>query len=133
MPRVLIDDYSSFFDHTTNVQFSPVLDRRQGAYVGIAEVSAKVAKEYAKRPKFRVITDAEFLAMTSVPAQPEPDEPEADDPLEASAGAPPPPPPGETAPETPAEPAAPADEPPAPPASGDRVLSDGDGATAGEK
>lgn len=65
--RVVIDSYSTFFDVGTGLQFSPVLDRRSGCYVAIADVSKAEAKAFVDRPAFRVVDDAEFLAMTARP------------------------------------------------------------------
>lgn len=66
MPRVAIDNYSNYYDVREKVQFDPVLDRRTGCRVGIAEVSADVAARYEQRRGFRLMSDIEFVAMTRV-------------------------------------------------------------------
>ena len=81
MPRILLRSYSNYFDPQTKTQFSPVLDRRTGCYVAVADVTAAIAEEFKSRPSFETLTDADFLAMTVAPAQPDPDEPETGDPL----------------------------------------------------
>jgi hypothetical protein len=95
MPRVRIDQYSNFHDPTTGAQFEPVLDRRSGCYVGVCEMSKSQARAYQGRASFTVLSDDEWLAMTEIPREPEPTEPETGDPLAdqaADSSAPKPPP-----------------------------------------
>jgi len=79
-------NFSSFYDVKNRVQFSPVLDKRSGCFVAVAEVSDETCEGYAQNPNFEVIDDAEFLAMISLPSTPEPTEPGTGDPLSDAAG-----------------------------------------------
>jgi len=81
-----MENFSTFYDTVNRVQFSPVLDKRTGCFVAIAEVSDEVAESWAGNPRFEVIDDAEFLAMISTPARAEPTEPGTGDPLSDAAG-----------------------------------------------
>ena len=102
--KVQIENYDRFFDLATKVQFVPVLDLRTGCFTGIADVSEKQAKAFKGRFGFRILTDEEYLEMTSVPEVVEPDAPNTGDPLSDMAkeqgqgeGMPsPPPPPNES-------------------------------------
>jgi hypothetical protein len=81
MPRVMIEQYSNFFDQPTRLQFEPVLDRRSGCYVGVCEMSAEQAEAFADRRSFAVLTEDEWRAMTEIPRAAEPTQPETGDPL----------------------------------------------------
>lgn len=109
MPKVLAQNYSNFYDIRTNVQFQPVKDRRSECFVGVAVVDKATIEFYQEREGFRVLSDEEYLEMTSEPQEPELTEPETGDPLKdaankgepapagsplGSAPPPPPPPPG---------------------------------------
>lgn len=95
MPHVIIRSYSTYYDVSSDVQFSPVLDRKTGCYIGHAQVDKKTATEYAKKGNFEVLSDADFTALSTIP---EPEEPEAlkgDSPAaQAAGGAQPPAAPG---------------------------------------
>lgn len=76
MPKVLIENYSTYYDPRTRVHFQPALDRRTGSRVGVADVTEEQAAAYAARPDaFRVLSDEEWVEMTTVPAVPERTEP----------------------------------------------------------
>jgi hypothetical protein len=67
MPKIQIAQYSQFVDVRTGVAFTPVSDRRTGQYIGIADVDEAEALAFASRPNFHVLTNTEYLAMTSPP------------------------------------------------------------------
>ncbi len=94
MAKLLIDNHSTFYDIQTEVQFSPVLDRTTGCFVGVADVDPVTAAKYAGREHFRLLDDAEFLAMTELKREPVAEEPQTGDPLTDAAGEEPPPTPG---------------------------------------
>jgi predicted component of type VI protein secretion system len=81
MPRVMIEQYSNFFDQPTRLQFEPVLDRRSGCYVGVCEMSAEQAEAFRGRSSFTLLSEDEWRAMTEIARQPAPTEPETGDPL----------------------------------------------------
>jgi len=81
MFRVLIQNYSRFFDPATKIEFAPVLDRPSGCYVGVATVDEDTAVHYDGRPGFQVLTDAEWEAVNALPVPAEREEPETGDPL----------------------------------------------------
>lgn len=86
MPRVRMTNFSTFYDVQNRVQFSPVLDKRSGCFVAVAEMDDEPAAKYEGNERFEVIDDTEFLAMVSNPKQAEPSEPNTGDPLSDAAG-----------------------------------------------
>lgn len=80
MPKVICDKFSNYSDPKTKVHFTPLLDRRTGCFIGFAQVSRELAEGYAKRDGFQVISDTEYLAITSIP-DPEPLADPSGDPL----------------------------------------------------
>lgn len=81
MPRVMLSNFSTFYDTITRTQFDPVLDKRTGCFVAVAEVDDAQAATFAERPAYRVIDDAEWLAMTTRRPAPEPTQPLTGNPL----------------------------------------------------
>jgi hypothetical protein len=63
--KILCENFSRFYDSKTKVEFAPVLDRRSGCYVGIADVED--ISPFENRTGYKVLTDADFLAMTTAP------------------------------------------------------------------
>lgn len=100
--RVKIENYDSYYDRVTKAEFRPVLDRRTGLHVGLAEVDERAGAKLLARPAFHEVTDEEYLAMTQAPATTPKTAVDTGDPLadEAKEGrrkkdaTPPPPPPG---------------------------------------
>ncbi|HTE16865.1 MAG TPA: hypothetical protein VK689_00615 [Armatimonadota bacterium] len=111
--KVLIESYSRYFDVQTRVQFSPVLDQRSGCYVGVADLPEEVAECYLDRPGFEVLSDEEFVSLTSAPEKPVPAASQSGDPLtdQANVGS------GAAAPAGGSTPAGQAPPPPPPPPS----------------
>lgn len=87
MPRVLIENYSNFYCTRTKVQFNPILDRRTGCYVGLADVTPEQAEAFANRGGFRLISDEEFLAMSGISLAPASAQPASGEPLQDAATA----------------------------------------------
>jgi len=88
MPKVLIKNHSTFYDTKRKVQFNPLLDRRSGCFVGVADVDTETAETYEGHPHFQVLTDEEYLEMVTVPSDPVPVEPNTGDPLGDAAAKP---------------------------------------------
>jgi len=88
MPKVLINNHSTFYDGRTKTQFDPVLNRISGCYVGIADVDAETADSYEGHSRFQVLTDEEYLAMVTTPRAPQPTEANTGDPLTDAAAKP---------------------------------------------
>lgn len=104
--RVITRNYSTFVDPVTNVQFQPVVvqdrtDSSYGCWIGQAQVTGEQADGFDGRRGFEVLTEAEFAALTQIPALPEPTRPNTGDPItDQSGGDGPPAPPGSDAPIT---------------------------------
>ena len=48
MPRIRVTNFSTYYDVKNRVQFSPVLDKRSGCFVAVAEVTDAVAQAWAE-------------------------------------------------------------------------------------
>ena len=68
MQHVISTTYSTFYDAAANVQFTPVLRRDTSCYIGHAELSTDTAETYRARPGFAVMSESEFLGLTTEPA-----------------------------------------------------------------
>jgi len=71
MPNVIIRRYNTFFDHRTNVQFNPLLEKSTGLYIGYAEVTTEQLPYFAGNPSYEVLTDSELRALITGKAQQE--------------------------------------------------------------
>ena len=65
MPNVIIRRYNTFFDHKTNVQFNPVLDRSSGLYIGLAVVPIDLISHFSGNSAFEVVTDEQLAAIVA--------------------------------------------------------------------
>jgi hypothetical protein len=65
MPHVIIRRYNTFFDHQTNVQFNPVLDKSAGLYIGLAEISPEQVPYFHKNAAYEVIDDEQLAIIVS--------------------------------------------------------------------
>lgn len=68
--RIYSDKYSNYYDVTTKAQFTAILDRRTGCYVGLAIVHDVDAMVSLLDRGFVEVDDEMFLAMTTTPAPP---------------------------------------------------------------
>ena len=125
MPKVLLSEYSTYSDHITGVQFNPVLNRRTGLFVAIADVDAETAQSFVDRSaSFSILTDDDYLSITMPDRTPDPVAPVTGDPLTDAGGSEPPAPPtpvgtAKKKDAAPADPNAGGSELPAPPTTND--------------
>ena len=65
MANVIIRRYNTFFDHATNVQFNPILDKVSGNYIGAAVVSDDLIGHFTRNTAYEVVTDEELKTIES--------------------------------------------------------------------
>jgi hypothetical protein len=66
MANVIIRSYNTFFDHQTNVQFNPALDKANGLYIGVAQIPDSLVPHFKSNPAYEIVSDLQLAEITGI-------------------------------------------------------------------